>query len=259
MDMRTAIITTVFSNILSLVTGDKYCHEIKNICTMKGEDSPNDNQIGFYSRASFDIPNSTYKRLEITYTIQEEDLVILDIKSIFETNNSNSINDVYNKELHSFPDIFNSILDINKILEDALKNEVSKISPIDIMILHNMSYLVGYNYQGITDNIIQTIESVANQYQSDSKDKILDQINMMDNELMKKIFSTEHIVLSMGKKNLIFYAPRKTLVNIIFNLPPNEDNVDCKVDVLSLHDPLINEDIMKDPITVLLKNSVNNS
>ena len=75
---------------------------------------------------------------------------------------------------------------------------------------------------------------------------------------MKKIFSTEHIVLSMGKKNLIFYAPRKTLVNIIFNLPPNKDNVDCKVDVLSLHDPLINEDIMKDPITVLLKNSVNN-
>ena len=224
---------------------------------MNGEDIQNDNQVGYYSRISFDIPNSTHKKLEITYTIQEEGLVILDIKSIFESINSNSINDVYNKELRSTMEVYNSILDINKILEDALKNEVSKISPVDIMILHNMSYLVGYTYQGITDNIIQTIESVANQYQSDSKDKILDQINMMDNELMKKIFSTEHIVLSMGKKNLIFYAPRKTLVNIIFNLPPNEDNITCKVDVLSLHDPLMNEDIIKDPISVLLMNSVN--
>ena len=257
--MKTSIENTI-RNIKSLLENDnKYSYEVKNINILNGEDIQNDNQVGYYSRISFDIPNSTYKKLEITYTIQEKDLVILDIKSIFESINSNSINDVYNKELRSTMEVYNSILDINKILEDALKNEVSKISPVDIMILHNMSYLVGYTYQGITDNIIQTIESVADQYQSDSKDKILDQINMMDNELMKKIFSTEHIVLSMGKKNLIFYAPRKTLVNIIFNLLPNEDNIDCKVDVLSLHDPLINEDIMKDPITVLLKNSVNNS
>ena len=257
--MKTSIENTI-QNIQSFIQNDdKYSYEIKNISILNGEDIQNDSQVGYYSRISFDIPNSTHKKLEITYTIQEEDLVILDIKSIFESINSNSINDVYNKELHSTMEVYNSILDINKILEDALKNEVSKISPVDIMILHNMSYLVGYTYQGITDNIIQTIESVANQYQSDSKDKIIDQINMMDNELMKKIFSTEHIVLSMGKKNLIFYAPRKTLVNIIFNLPPNEDNIECKVDVLSLHDPLINEDIMKDPITVLLKNSVNNS
>lgn len=257
--MKTSIENTIH-NIQSLLENDnKYSYEVKNISILNGEDIQNDSQVGYYSRISFDIPNSTHKKLEITYTIQEKDLVILDIKSIFESSNSNSINDVYNKELRSTMEVYNSILDINKILEDALKNEVSKISPVDIMILHNMSYLVGYTYQGITDNIIQTIESVANQYQSDSKDKILDQINMMDNELMKKIFSTEHIVLSMGKKNLIFYAPRKILVNIIFNLPPNEDNVDCKVDVLSLHDPLINEDIMKDPITVLLKNSVNNS
>lgn len=257
--MKTSIENTIH-NIQSLLEDDnKYSYEVKNISILNGEDIQNDNQVGYYSRISFDIPNSTHKKLEITYTIQENDLVILDIKSIFESINSNSINDVYNKELRSTMEVYNSILDINKILEDALKNEVSKISPVDIMILHNMSYLVGYTYQGITDNILQTIESVADQYQSDSKDKILDQINMMDNELMKKIFSTEHIVLSMGKKNLIFYAPRKTLVNIIFNLPPNEDNVDCKVDVLSLHDPLINEDIMKDPITVLLKNSVNNS
>lgn len=257
--MKISIENTIH-NIQSLLENDnKYSYEVRNISILNGEDIQNDNQVGYYSRISFDIPNSTHKKLEVTYTIQEKDLVILDIKSIFESSNSNSINDVYNKELHSTMEVYNSILDINKILEDALKNEVSKISPVDIMILHNMSYLVGYTYQGITDNIIQTIESVANQYQSDSKDKILDQINMMDNELMKKIFSTEHIVLSMGKKNLIFYAPRKTLVNIIFNLPPNEDNVDCKVDVLSLHDPLINEDIMKDPITVLLKNSVNNS
>ena len=257
--MKTSIENTIH-NIQSLLENDnKYSYEVKNISILNGEDIQNDNQVGYYSRISFDIPNSTHKKLEITYTIQEKDLVILDIKSIFESSNSNSINDVYNKELRSNMEVYNSILEINKILEDALKNEVSKISPVDIMILHNMSYLVGYTYQGITDNIIQTIESVANQYQSDSKDKILDQINMMDNELMKKIFSTEHIVLSMGKKNLIFYAPRKTLVNIIFNLPPNEDNITCKVDVLSLHDPLINEDIMKDPITVLLKNSVNNS
>lgn len=257
--MKTSIENTIH-NIQSLLENDnKYSYEVKNISILNGEDIQNDNQVGYYSRISFDIPNSTHRKLEITYAIQEKDLAILDIKSIFESSNSNSINDVYNKELRSTMEVYNSILDINKILEDALKNEVSKISPVDIMILHNMSYLVGYTYQGITDNIIQTIESVANQYQSDSKDKILDQINMMDNELMKKIFSTEHIVLSMGKKNLIFYAPRKTLVNIIFNLPPNEDNVDCKVDVLSLHDPLINEDIMKDPITVLLKNSVNNS
>lgn len=257
--MKTSIENTI-QNIQSLLENDnKYSYEVKNISVLNGEDIQNDSQVGYYSRISFDIPNSTHKKLEITYTIQEKDLVILDIKSIFESINSNSINDVYNKELRSTMEVYNSILDINKILEDALKNEVSKISPVDIMILHNMSYLVGYTYQGITDNIIQTIESVANQYQSDSKDKILDQINMMDNELMKKIFSTEHIVLSMSKKNLIFYAPRKTLVNIIFNLPPNEDNIDCKVDVLSLHDPLINEDIMKDPITVLLKNSVNNS
>lgn len=257
--MKTSIENTIH-NIQSLLENDnKYSYEVKNISILNGEDIQNDSQVGYYSRISFDIPNSTHKKLEITYTIQEKDLVILDIKSIFESSNSNSINDVYNKELRSTMEVYNSILDINKILEDALKNEVSKISPVDIMILHNMSYLVGYTYQGITDNIIQTIESVANQYQSDSKDKILDQINMMDNELMKKIFSTEHIVLSMGKKNLIFYAPRKILVNIIFNLPPNEDNVDCKVDVLSLHDPLINGDIMKDPITVLLKNSVNNS
>lgn len=255
--MKTSIENTI-QNIHSLLENDnKYSYEVKNISILNGEDIQNDNQVGYYSRISFDIPNSTHKKLEVTYTIQEKDLVILDIKSIFESINSNSINDVYNKELRSTMEVYNSILDINKILEDALKNEVSKISPVDIMILHNMSYLVGYTYQGITDNIIQTIESVANQYQSDSKDKILDQINMMDNELMKKIFSTEHIVLSMGKKNLIFYAPRKTLVNIIFNLPPNEDNVDCKVDVLSLHDPLINEDIMKDPISVLLMNSVN--
>lgn len=257
--MKISIENTIH-NIQSLLENDnKYSYEVKNISILNVEDIQNDSQVGYYSRISFDIPNSTHKKLEVTYTIQEKDLVILDIKSIFESSNSNSINDVYNKELRSTMEVYNSILDINKILEDALKNEVSKISPVDIMILHNMSYLVGYTYQGITDNIIQTIESVANQYQSDSKDKILDQINMMDNELMKKIFSTEHIVLSMGKKNLIFYAPRKTLVNIIFNLPPNEDNVDCKVDVLSLHDPLINEDIMKDPITVLLKNSVNNS
>lgn len=259
MNMKSAIITTVFSNILSLVTDSKYSHEIKNICTMKGEDTLNEIQIGFYSRISFDIPNSTYKRLEITYTVQEEELVTLDVKSIFKSSNSNSINDVYNKELFSLPEIFNSVIDIDRILEDALKNEVSKISPIDIMILHNMSYIVGYTYQGITDNIIQTIESVADQYQPDSKDKIIDQINMMDNELMKKIFSTEHIVLSMGTRNLIFYAPRKTLVNIIFNLPPNEDNITCKVDAMVLHNPLINEDIMNDPITVLLKNSVKNS
>lgn len=255
--MKTSIENTI-RNIKSLLENDnKYSYEVKNINILNGEDIQNDNQVGYYSRISFDIPNSTYKKLEITYTIQEKDLVILDIKSIFESSNSNSINDVYNKELRSTMEVYNSIIDINKILEDALKNEVSKISPVDIMILHNMSYIVGYTYQGITDNIIQTIESVADQYQSDSKDKILDQINMMDNELMKKIFSTEHIVLSMGKKNLIFYAPRKTLVNIIFNLPPNEDNVDCKVDVLSLHDPLINEDIMKDPISVLLMNSIN--
>lgn len=255
--MKTSIENTIH-NIQSLLESDnKYSYEVKNISILNGEDIQNDNQVGYYSRISFDIPNSTHKKLEITYTIQEKDLVILDIKSIFESSNSNSINDVYNKELRSTMEVYNSILDINKILEDALKNEVSKISPVDTMILHNMSYLVGYTYQGITDNIIQTIESVANQYQSDSKDKILDQINMMDNELMKKIFSTEHIVLSMGKKNLIFYAPRKTLVNIIFNLPPNEDNVECKVDVLSLHDPLMNEDIMKDPISVLLMNSVN--
>lgn len=257
--MKTSIENTIH-NIQSLLENDnKYSYEVKNISILNGEDIQNDNQVGYYSRISFDIPNSTHKKLEVTYTIQEKDLVILDIKSIFESSNSNSINDVYNKELRSTMEVYNSILDINKILEDALKNEVSKISPVDIMILHNMSYLVGYTYQGITDNIIQTIESVANQYQSDSKDKILDQINMMDNELMKKIFSTEHMVLSMGKKNLIFYAPRKILVNIVFNLPPNEDNITCKVDVLSLHDPLINEDIMKDPITVLLKNSVNNS
>lgn len=255
--MKTSIENTI-QNIQSLLENDnKYSYEIKNISILNGEDIHNNSQVGYYSRISFDIPNSTYKKLEITYTIQEKNLVILDIKSIFESSNSNSINDVYNKELRSTMEVYNSIIDINKILEDALKNEVSKISPVDIMILHNMSYLVGYTYQGITDNIIQTIESVANQYQSDSKDKILDQINMMDNELMKKIFSTEHIVLSMGKKNLIFYAPRKTLVNIIFNLPPNEDNIDCKVDVLSLHDPLINEDIMKDPISVLLMNSIN--
>lgn len=255
--MKTSIENTI-RNIQSLLENDnKYSYEVKNISILNGEDIQNDNQVGYYSRISFDIPNSTHKKLEITYAIQEKDLVILDIKSIFESSNSNSINDVYNKELRSTMEVYNSILDINKILEDALKNEVSKISPVDIMILHNMSYLVGYTYQGITDNIIQTIESVANQYQSDSKDKILDQINMMDNELMKKIFSTEHIVLSMGKKNLIFYAPRKTLVNVIFNLPPNEDNVECKVDVLSLHDPLINEDIMKDPISVLLMNSIN--
>ena len=256
--MKTSIENTIH-NIQSLLENDnKYSYEVKNISILNGEDIQNNSQVGYYSRISFDIPNSTHKKLEISYTIQEEDLVILDIKSIFESSNSNSINDVYNKELRSTMEVYNSILDINKILEDALKNEVSKISPVDIMILHNMSYLVGYTYQGITDNIIQTIESVANQYQSDSKDKILDQINMMDNELMKKIFSTEHIVLSMGKKNLIFYAPRKTLVNIIFNLPPNEDNIDCKVDVLSLHDPLMNEDIMKDPISVLLMNSINN-
>lgn len=255
--MKTSIENTIH-NIQSLIENDnKYSYEVKNISILNGEDIQNDNQVGYYSRISFDIPNSTHKKLEITYAIQEKDLVILDIKSIFESINSNSINDVYNKELRSTMEVYNSILDINKILEDALKNEVSKISPVDIMILYNMSYLVGYTYQGITDNIIQTIESVADQYQSDSKDKILDQINMMDNELMKKIFSTEHIVLSMGKKNLIFYAPRKTLVNIIFNLPPNEDNVGCKVDVLSLHDPLINEDIMKDPISVLLMNSIN--
>lgn len=257
--MKTSIENTI-QNIQSLLENDnKYSYEVKNISILNGENVQNDSQIGYYSRISFDIPNSTHKKLEITYTIQEKDLVILDIKSIFESSNSNSINDVYNKELRSTMEVYNSILDINKILEDTLKNEVSKISPVDIMILHNMSYLVGYTYQGITDNIIQTIESVANQYQSDSKDKILDQINMMDNELMKKIFSTEHIVLSMGKKNLIFYAPRKTLVNIIFNLPPNEDNVECKVDAMVLHNPLINEDIMNDPITVLLKNSVNNS
>lgn len=255
--MKTSIENTIH-NIQSLLENDnKYSYEVKNISILNGEDIQNDSQVGYYSRISFDIPNSTHKKLEVTYTIQEKDLAILDIKSIFESSNSNSINDVYNKELRSTMEVYNSIIDINKILEDALKNEVSKISPVDIMILHNMSYLVGYTYQGITDNIIQTIESVANQYQSDSKDKILDQINMMDNELMKKIFSTEHIVLSMGKKNLIFYAPRKTLVNIIFNLPPNEDNVDCKVDALSLHDPLINEDIMKDPISVLLMNSIN--
>lgn len=257
--MKTSIENTIH-NIQSLLENDnKYSYEVKNISILNGEDIQNDNQVGYYSRISFDIPNSTHKKLEITYTIQEKDLVILDIKSIFESININSINDVYNKELRSTMEVYNSILDINKILEDALKNEVSKISPVDIMILHNMSYLVGYTYQGITDNIIQTIESVADQYQSDSKDKVLDQINMMDNELMKKIFSTEYIVLSMGKKNLIFYAPRKTLVNIVFNLPPNEDNITCKVDAMVLHNPLINEDIMNDPITVLLKNSVNNS
>lgn len=257
--MKTSIENTIH-NIQSLLENDnKYSYEVKNISILNGEDIQNNSQIGYYSRISFDIPNSTYKKLEITYTIQEKNLVILDIKSIFESSNSNSINDVYNKELRSTMEVYNSIIDINKILEDALKNEVSKISPIDIMILHNMSYIVGYTYQGITDNIIQTIESVANQYQSDSKDKIIDQINMMDNELMKKIFSTEHIVLSMGTRNLIFYAPRKTLINIIFNLPPNEDNITCKVDAMVLHNPLINEDIMNDPITVLLKNSVNNS
>ena len=257
--MKTSIENTIH-NIQSLLENDnKYSYEVKNISILNGEDIQNDSQVGYYSRISFDIPNSTHKKLEITYTIQEEGLVILDIKSIFESSNSNSINDVYNKELRSIMEVYNSILDINKILEDALKNEVSKISPIDIMILHNMSYIVGYTYQGITDNIIQTIESVANQYQPDSKDKIIDQINMMDNELMKKIFSTEHIVLSMGTRNLIFYAPRKTLVNIIFNLLPNEDNITCKVDAMILHNPLINEDIMNDPITVLLKNSVNNS
>lgn len=255
--MKTSIENTIH-NIQSFLENDnKYSYEVKNISILNGEDIQNNSQIGYYSRISFDIPNSTYKKLEITYTIQEKDLVVLDIKSIFESSNSNSINDVYNKELRSTMEVYNSIIDIDKILENALKNEVSKISPVDIMILHNMSYIVGYTYQGITDNIIQTIESVADQYQPDSKAKIIDQINMMDNELMKKIFSTEHIVLSMGKKNLIFYAPRKTLVNIIFNLPPNEDNVDCKVDVLSLHDPLMNEDIMKDPISVLLMNSIN--
>lgn len=257
--MKTSIENTIH-NIQSFLENDnKYSYEVKNISVLNGEDVQNNSQVGYYSRISFDIPNSTYKKLEITYTIQEKDLVILDIKSIFESSNSNSINDVYNKELRSTMEVYNSIIDINKILEDALKNEVSKISPIDIMILHNMSYIVGYTYQGITDNIIQTIESVANQYQPDSKDKIIDQINMMDNELMKKIFSTEHIVLSMGTRNLIFYAPRKTLVNIIFNLPPNEDDITCKVDAMVLHNPLINEDIMNDPITVLLKNSVNNS
>lgn len=257
--MKTSIENTIH-NIQSFLENDtKYSYEVKNISILNGEDIQNNSQVGYYSRISFDIPNSTYKKLEITYTIQEKDLVILDIKSIFESSNSNSINDVYNKELRSVMEVYNSIIDINKILEDALKNEVSKISPIDIMILHNMSYIVGYTYQGITDNIIQTIESVANQYQPDSKDKIIDQINMMDNELMKKIFSTEHIVLSMGTRNLIFYAPRKTLVNIIFNLPPNEDDITCKVDAMVLHNPLINEDIMNDPITVLLKNSVNNS
>lgn len=257
--MKTSIENTIH-NIQSFLENDnKYSYEVKNISILNGEDIQNNSQVGYYSRISFDIPNSTYKKLEITYTIQEKDLAILDIKSIFESSNSNSINDVYNKELRSTMEVYNSIIDINKILEDALKNEVSKISPVDIMILHNISYIVGYTYQGITDNIIQTIESVANQYQSDSKDKIIDQINMMDNELMKKIFSTEHIVLSMGTRNLIFYAPRKTLVNIIFNLPPNEDNITCKVDAMVLHNPLINEDIMNDPITVLLKNSVNNS
>ena len=257
--MKTSIENTIH-NIQSFLENDnKYSYEVKNISILNGEDIQNNSQVGYYSRISFNIPNSTYKKLEITYTIQEKDLVILDIKSIFESSNSNSINDVYNKELRSTMEVYNSIIDINKILEDALKNEVSKISSIDIMILHNMSYIVGYTYQGITDNIIQTIESVANQYQPDSKDKIIDQINMMDNELMKKIFSTEHIVLSMGTRNLIFYAPRKTLVNIIFNLPPNEDNITCKVDAMILHNPLINEDIMNDPITVLLKNSVNNS
>lgn len=257
--MKTSIENTIH-NIQSFLENDnKYSYEVKNISILNGEDIQNNSQVGYYSRISFDIPNSTYKKLEITYTIQEKDLAILDIKSIFESSNSNSINDVYNKELRSTMEVYNSIIDINKILEDALKNEVSKISPVDIMILHNISYIVGYTYQGITDNIIQTIESVANQYQPDSKDKIIDQVNMMDNELMKKIFSTEHIVLSMGTRNLIFYAPRKTLVNIIFNLPPNEDNITCKVDAMILHNPLINEDIMNDPITVLLKNSVNNS
>lgn len=256
--MKTSIENTIH-NIQSFLENDnKYSYEVKNISILNGEDIQNNSQVGYYSRISFDIPNSTYKKLEITYTIQEKDLAILDIKSIFESSNSNSINDVYNKELRSTTEVYNSIIDINKILEDALKNEVSKISPVDIMILHNISYIVGYTYQGITDNIIQTIESVANQYQPDSKDKIIDQVNMMDNELMKKIFSTEHIVLSMGTRNLIFYAPRKTLVNIIFNLPPNEDNITCKVDAMILHNPLINEDIMNDPITVLLKNSVNN-
>lgn len=257
--MKTSIENTI-QNIQSFIQNDdKYSYEVRNISILNGEDIQNNSQVGYYSRISFDIPNSTYKKLEITYTIQEKGLAILDIKSIFESSNSNSINDVYNKELRSTMEVYNSIIDINKILEDALKNEVSKISPVDIMILHNISYIVGYTYQGITDNIIQTIESVANQYQPDSKDKIIDQVNMMDNELMKKIFSTEHIVLSMGTRNLIFYAPRKTLVNIIFNLPPNEDNITCKVDAMILHNPLINEDIMNDPITVLLKNSVNNS
>ena len=257
--MKTSIENTIH-NIQSFLENDnKYSYEVKNISILNGEDIQNNSQVGYYSRISFDIPNSTYRKLEITYTIQEKDLAILDIKSIFESSNSNSINDVYNKELRSTMEVYNSIIDINKILEDALKNEVSKISPVDIMILHNISYIVGYTYQGITDNIIQTIKSVANQYQPDSKDKIIDQVNMMDNELMKKIFSTEHIVLSMGTRNLIFYAPRKTLVNIIFNLPPNEDNITCKVDAMILHNPLINEDIMNDPITVLLKNSVNNS
>ena len=52
-------------------------------------------------------------------------------------------------------------------------------------------------------------------------------------------------------------------MNISFSMKPDEVNNDllyeCKVDALQLNDPLANEDIMTDPISVLLKNaSINN-
>lgn len=241
---------------------DEYSHEVRNINTSNGQ--PDENSIiGYYRKMTFDIPNSTHKKLEITYTCTDKDTINLDVKSVFESPNSNSINDVYNKDLNSEVDVYNSVINISAVLASSLKSEVAKVSPIDIMIMNNMSYFVGYNYQGITDNIIKTIESVADQFQPNSKDVIIDQINQMDNELMRKIFATEHIVISIGMKNLIFYAPRRTIVNIKFSMKPDEVNNDllyeCKVDALQLNDPLANEDIMTDPISVLLKNaSINN-
>lgn len=262
--MKDKIIKVSIDRIIEIIKDvidkdDKYRSEIKNINTISGR-TDDSSVLGYYRCISFEIPNSTLKKLNIVYSCIDKETINLNITSIFETSSSNSINDVFNKDLKSEFDVYSSIIDIERILGDSLKQEVEKISPIEIMMMVNMSYFCGYKYHGITDNIIKTVESISDQYQINSSGRIIDKINSMNNELIKKLFSTEHIVISIGKSNLIFYAPRKTIVNIRYTNKFNEEthtaDMNCTVEALVLQDPLSNEDIINDPISVLLKNSI---